>query len=602
MGRRLGLLIGIDNYLDTAFRPLQYAEADTGILAQWLINSRGGNWNPSDIQVVSGTQATKEWIESLLIQLCVHTAEPDDLVLIYFAGHAFVDGARGDGYLACTNTTYQQPASGIHLLSLVREAIVRSRAAQVILLLDCFQTGIAWNRRRTSPFDFQPLLGQTLMQGLQQTQGRIVYCSCRGNDLALEVGEKNLGKLMYRTIIGLSGPAVEPTTGQITLQKLHSYLTKTLDTQQAPQIFGQEPRPIVLAGEMPALAPAEQNAYAASPAMAPLPPAPSSGLVTFQGIGEDESLIGPIAQGAGATTSGQLSPSTSGQISLELVEQNRQQQCMKLLQQARQLVQMQHLPEALNIVDQVLQMAPTFVDALTLKGQILGATGHLQEAMEVVEQLLQVEPNDALAWSMRAALLTNMGQLQEASSAIERSIALNPNNPETQAIRDTIRANLASMPYMGRNRQFSTTPGRVPGRDSALGFLLNAGIQILALIIGIAGAFILILQPHIPIIVAFFLESMGLATLCVTAARGAYLYGIGRLVFTIVLCLAAAGILGGLYRFGYHWLVGKVEAFPPLIVPLLFLGFWLIAAAVLPLLVGLGGFIGGVALGVRRTR
>ena len=131
---------------------------------------------------------------------------------------------------------------------------------------------------------------------------------------------------------------------------------------------------------------------------------------------------------------------------------------------------------------------------------------------------------------------------------------------------------------------------------------MNAGVQILAFIIGIVGASILVLQPHIPIIVAFLLESIGLATLCVTAARGAYLYGLGRLLFTIVLCLLAAGILGGLYKFGYKWLVLKVEAFPPLIVPVIFLGFWLIAAAVAPLLVGLGGFIGGLAFGVRRRR
>ena len=90
--------------------------------------------------------------------------------------------------------------------------------------------------------------------------------------------------------------------------------------------------------------------------------------------------------------------------------------------------------------------------------------------------------------------------------------------------------------------------------------------------------------------------------LCVTAARGAYLYGIGRLIFTILVCLLAAGILGGLYKFGYNWLVDKIVNFPPLIVPTLFLGIWLIAAAVLPLLVGLGGFIGGVARGVRRRR
>jgi len=43
-----------------------------------------------------------------------------------------------------------------------------------------------------------------------------------------------------------------------------------------------------------------------------------------------------------------------------------------------------------------------------------------------------------------------------------------------------------------------------------------------------------------------------------------------------------------------------VVAFPPLIVPVLFLVFWLIAAAIVPLLLAVGGFIGGLALGVRK--
>jgi len=35
--------------------------------------------------------------------------------------------------------------------------------------------------RRNSPADYKPLLGPTLLNGLQQMQGRLFYCSCRGN-------------------------------------------------------------------------------------------------------------------------------------------------------------------------------------------------------------------------------------------------------------------------------------------------------------------------------------------------------------------------------------------------------------------------------------
>src|SRR6266566_6679528 len=70
LGKRLALIIGINNYQDTTFQPLQFAENDARALAQWLVNSRGGKWNPSDVQLLLGEQATSKLTETLIIQLC----------------------------------------------------------------------------------------------------------------------------------------------------------------------------------------------------------------------------------------------------------------------------------------------------------------------------------------------------------------------------------------------------------------------------------------------------------------------------------------------------------------------------------------------------
>jgi tetratricopeptide (TPR) repeat protein len=464
-------------------------------------------------------------------------------------------------------------------------------------MLDCFQTGFAWNQRRAAPFDFQPLIGPALQQVLQQSQGRIVYCTCRGNDMAPEVGEKSLGAALYRAIVGLSGPVKDPVTGQITLQRLYAYTSGKSSPQHQPQIFGQESRPIVLVGNLPAFSPA---------ALSMVPPrtsASSTGQFTFQGVGESGPLVAEPVRYAGVATTDQLSPSTttSGQLSLSVMELNRQQQSMKLILQARQAISMQNISEALGLVEQVLQMNPTYVDALILKGQILGSTGRFQEALATVEQLLQIDPNNALAWSLQAALLMNTGRPLEASSAIERSIALNPQNPEAQAIRESIQASLARPPDGTRQPSPSMTQ-RAQTRENAKSFLLSAALQIFALLIGSAGAALLVLQPRVPIIAGFVLESLGLSLLCTLAARGAFRYGALRFCFTILLCLISAGALGALYKLGYSRLIAKVVLSPPLIIPVLFLVFWLIAAAVLPLLLATGGLIGGALLGVRKKQ
>ena len=147
--------------------------------------------------------------------------------------------------------------------------------------------------------------------------------------------------------------------------------------------------------------------------------------------------------------------------------------------------------------------------------------------------------------------------------------------------------------------QTSTPAGKQGGLKS---FLIGAVIQISALFVGTIGASILIIRPQLPIIIAFLLESGALAILCVNAARGAYLYGIKHFLLTLATSLLAFGILAGLYKFAYHWLINRVTALPPLIVPVLFLGFWLIAATNLPLLIALAALLAGIITDVRRKR
>src|SRR6266702_398647 len=136
MGRRLGLIIGVNKYQDAAFRPLKFAETDARALAQWLVNAQGGKWSPADVQLVLGAQASSELVESLVTQVCVNVG------------------------------------------SLARNVLGKSRASQILVILDCFQTGSVWNMRRSSLYDSKPVLGPRLLKALQQWKGRMFLCSC----------------------------------------------------------------------------------------------------------------------------------------------------------------------------------------------------------------------------------------------------------------------------------------------------------------------------------------------------------------------------------------------------------------------------------------
>lgn len=592
MGRRLGIIIGANSYQDPAFRPLQYAENDSRALAQWLVNTKGGNWAPSDVQHVHGTYATRELVESLITQTCMHAAGTNDLVFVYFAGHAFLDESSGQGYLALVNTYYQQPSTGLHLPSLAQQCMGSSRAGHIVFILDCFQTGGAWNKQRSSSFDSKPLLGPTILNALQQVGNRLICCSCRGSELAPESGIKNLGNFAYQMIVGLCGPAIDPATKQITLDRFHAYLYSSLGEQQRPQLFGQEYPPVVLAGDT--LTPISP------PQSGPLSSAFSTGVPQAPPV-QPATTGAPAAQASRyATATAQISPTTSGKLTLSEAEQ----QCDMLLRQARQLIQMQNPGEAFNCVEKALQIDPTNIDVLILKGQLLGTFSRYEEALYVVELVLQFEPNNALVWSMRAALLTNTGQYQTALQAIERSLELDPNNPETYAIKTSIMDHIATLQSQGKS-QMSTTANKSGGPKS---FFLGAGIQFLGLVSGVIGAVLPILEPKVPIAAALALQSLGLALLCVNAARGSYLYGFTRLFFTFftsaltAIILGVVAILGGINKIGTGRIYLIVKDHPTLLVPIFFLGLWLALAAILPLLLALGGFVGGLVVGVRRKK
>lgn len=612
MGRRLGLIVGVNSYQDTTFRPLQFAETDARALAQWLVHNRGGNWNPADVQVLQGADATRELVENLITQLCLNMATSEDLILIYFAGYAFVDQVNGEGYLACYNTRYQQSGSGLNLLALVSQVMARSSAAQIFCMLDCYQFGSVWNMRRGSLSDYKPLLGPTLINGLQQMQGRLLYCTCRGNEAQPEIGEKNLGSFMYRTIMGVGGPAIDPATGQITLQRLHAFLTERLNEQHKPQVFGQEPRPLVLVGEMPSF---KTGALNGSSGMIPpggplaggmIPPSGPLAGQTMQMAGSQVAQLSPTASQLGS-----ISPSTSnlGQATLTTLEQNRLQQSQQMLSQAMQVFQAQNYQQAYQMAETILQINPAFSDALLLKAQILAATGQFQEALNTVQETVQRDPANALGWSMAAALLANLGQLPEAMSAVDRSISIDPSNSETHSIKEMIREKLAEMQFdTGKRSRLRPNDGRkgTTVRDTGKSFAQAAGIQLLALLIGVAGAFLPLFASALPILFSLGLESIALALLAVNAGRGSFLYGFKRFALTFVFSLIAAGLCSVMVLSMIkttplsHFLFGLLTASYARLTPLAVLVIWLAAAALVPLLAGLGGLIAGLIVRKRR--
>jgi Flp pilus assembly protein TadD len=593
LSRRLGLIIGANNYQDPSFRPLQFAENDARTLAQWLVNAKGGNWAPGNVQHVQGSHATQELVQSLIKQMCLNIAEKGDLALIYFAGHAFIDEGSGEGYLVLTNTRMQDPTTALHLPSLFQNIMLHSQAAHILVILDCFQTGKRWSMQRAFASDASPLFKPTLLNTLQSYNNRIFLCSCRGNELLQETADRSMGTFMHNLILGLCGPASDPATGTVTLQQIQKYLVSVLGEQQRPQIFGQDQPSLFLVGDAPSVT-SNQQLSPVQPAATTTTASPSAS-IQFR-----TAFRSGLARGGNATATAQPQPPTMEQVQHPTIDQQRQQQYSTAMSQAQQYLQAQNYPEAFNIVEQALQIMPNDPSALILKSQILGTGGRSQEALTTIEQLLQRDPNHAIAWSTRAVLLTYIGQYQLALEAIERSLYLEPNNPEAYGIKNTIQANLGMLQNKAADQQKYSQQTQEKARADAPTVFVALFLQIGGLAMGLIGGVLLMLQASITSIPGLLLISTGLLILCANAARGTHCYGFVLLFPPALVSLITGTILGAAYKIAFTRLIAFLQTHPSALVPLIFLVGWLVVATVVPLLLAIGGLISGATVGSRR--
>src|SRR5262249_46480614 len=106
-GKLWAVVIGISNYQN--LRPeeqLRFAHRDAEELAGFLRTANAGGFPSTQIKVLLNEQATIASVRTALGTWLPRSAEPNDVVYMFFAGHGVVDAA-GDGYLLASDSDPQ---------------------------------------------------------------------------------------------------------------------------------------------------------------------------------------------------------------------------------------------------------------------------------------------------------------------------------------------------------------------------------------------------------------------------------------------------------------------------------------------------------------
>src|SRR6185437_814184 len=134
--RGYALIVGIANYKNLpAQSQLAYSERDADSIYSILISPEGGNFRAENVHRLTGPQATLANLKRELETWLPSVAQPEDRVVIYFAGHGFIAG--GKAYLAPYDLDPANiAATGYSMDTLGNVAGSRIKAKWKVLLTD----------------------------------------------------------------------------------------------------------------------------------------------------------------------------------------------------------------------------------------------------------------------------------------------------------------------------------------------------------------------------------------------------------------------------------------------------------------------------------
>src|SRR5262249_33245634 len=120
---------------------LQFAERDAQSIFTILISPEGGSFKTENVHMLTGAKATLAEMRHEIDEWLPSVAKEDDRVLIYFAGHGFVD-SRGKGYLAPSDIARENIAGTAYPMDELGSVIGgKIRAKSKILLTDACHSG-----------------------------------------------------------------------------------------------------------------------------------------------------------------------------------------------------------------------------------------------------------------------------------------------------------------------------------------------------------------------------------------------------------------------------------------------------------------------------
>jgi tetratricopeptide (TPR) repeat protein len=214
--RGYALIVGISNYKNLpAKSQLEYPERDADSMYSILISPEGGNFHAENVHRLTGAKATLANLKQELEVWLPSVAKEDDRVVIYFAGHGFIQGGRA--YLAPFDLDPANiPGTGYPMDTLGSVAGSKIHARSKVLITDSCHSGAI-----TPDADAQAYNKRLL----DLSKSMFSLTASRDRERSFESANWGGGHgiFTYYVVKGLEGEADENGDGIVTADELADY-------------------------------------------------------------------------------------------------------------------------------------------------------------------------------------------------------------------------------------------------------------------------------------------------------------------------------------------------------------------------------------------
>jgi hypothetical protein len=221
VGEKWAVVIGISDYKADSL-DLRYAHRDAEALRNFLIEK--GGFRPDKVQLLSNQYATHQGIRTALFNFLAMT-QPDDLVLIFMAGHGVQDVVNPDNYFFLAHDSEVANLGGTAIpmwdLGNVMDYTIRSR--RILVFADTCHSGAVVDRGGAKDRGLN--FFNKYLEVLARKKGRLVLTASQAHEHSLEMTKLAHGVFTHSLLLGLSGAADDnPTDGIVTAGELVDYV------------------------------------------------------------------------------------------------------------------------------------------------------------------------------------------------------------------------------------------------------------------------------------------------------------------------------------------------------------------------------------------